>query len=97
MIDETNIGVIEFIIVHVEKPPFTELGRQKTVEFYPSIRSLLCLTSTKSYYYEKRYQFDCCKYHITILIYDKERKNILYKLKYKTYNDYINSINMMIK
>ncbi len=83
------IGMIEFIITHHELQPFNELGRQKTIELYPSIKTMIDITFMNNTYRQNRfYEFLCCKYHITILIYDLLHEKILFKLKYDTYKQY---------
>ena len=95
-IDKQSFGIIELIITHRELPPFTELGRQHTIELYPSIKTMIDITFTNEYKQNKSYEFLCCKYHITVLIFDLLHKNILLKLKYDTFEQYKNLINIYL-
>ena len=87
-----NIGLIKFIITHNELPPFTELGRQKTTNLFSSIDFMIETTTASNYKTSKNYEFNCCKYHITILCYDLMHQNILFKLRYNSYKEYCENI-----
>lgn len=87
----SNIALIQFIITYNELPPFTELGRQKSIEGYNTFDLMIDETLTDIYRQSKYYEFNCCKYHITILIYDLQM-NIIHKIRYESYNQYKNRI-----
>ena len=78
--------MIELIIVHTELPPFTELGRQLSIERFQSFRDMIEITCNDESKTNRYYQFNCCKYHITILIYFDG--NIESKLRFETYEEF---------
>jgi len=79
--------MIKLIIVHRELPPYSELGRQRTVESYPSFESMLHFTCNDAYKTSKIYEFNCCRYHITVLVYNLKNQ-IDNKLKFNSYNEF---------
>lgn len=78
--------MVEFIIVHRELPPFTELGRQLSIQRFQSFRDMIEFTCNDVFKTSRYYQFNYCKYHITILIYFDSK--IEYKLRFDTYGDF---------
>lgn len=90
--DKLNIGMIEFIITYRELSSLKKSSRRKTIELYPSIKSMIDITFMDIYKRNRFYEFLCCKYHITILIYDLLHEKILYKLRYETYERYLEMI-----
>lgn len=73
----------EFIIIHRELPPFTELGRQRR---FLSFRDMIEITCNDEFKNSRYYEFNCCKYHITILIYFNGE--VESKLRFDTYEDF---------
>jgi hypothetical protein len=79
--------MIKLIITYRELPPFTELGRQRKSEMYPSFKTMVNMTCTDSWRLSKIFEFNCCKYHITLLFYNLVG-DIETKLKFKSYNEF---------
>lgn len=79
--------MIKLIIVHTELPPFKELGRQRTIESYSSFESMVNLTCINTYKASKKFEFNYCRYHITVLFYNLNNQ-IENKLKFDSYEKF---------
>lgn len=87
-----SYGTIEFIIIFREPYPYNELKRQRNIKLYPSLKTMIDITTNNSFKMHMYYELVVCNCHITILIYDLLHENIIQKFRFNTYDEYCNNI-----